>query len=1313
MRDILATNKKRKLFHIHLKSLSLQINHRRKYFFYPIIFIILLLPLIPNNFVPHLKAATMGQYIQSQSPSTSFSFTAGGDIGGNSNTSTALDLIAQSGSQFDLALGDLSYSEISPESAWCSYVQSRVGSTFPFELISGNHDDGGEVQDGLIDNFTQCLPDRLGAVGTYGKEYYFDYPAASPIARFIMISPDLTFTNGGAYSYGAGTDHYNWVSNTIDNARAAGIKWVIVGMHKVCISMGTAPCEIGNDLFNLLVSKKVDLILQAHDHSYQRSKQLALNSTTCTAIQAETYNSNCVVNDGSTGNYTEGAGPVDVIMGTIGEGLFDLDPTDGDAGYFAKWMGNNINPTNGLTKFTLSSDQLTVSANFIGSTAPNNFSDSFTITDPTATPTPTPTQLPGGGIALRATAIGNNGAGDSNLTIGLPAGTSSGDVMVAHMTVQPAGNVITAPAGWNLVIRQDSGSLISTATYVKVAGATEPASYSWTFGTAGQEASGGIASYIGVDTTTPIDASQAQYNAASSNVDNSGVTTTSANDMLVYAVGVIAAVTVNVPTGFTEKWRTSSNSETMSEMSQQLLASVGATGTIHGTLNSANTNITMLLALKPAGTTPTPTPTPTSTATATPTATATSTPTPTPTSVPTSTPTPTPVPGGGIVLRTASASNNGTGGATLTLTVPTGTSSGDVMVAHVIVQTAGNVITAPAGWNLVLRQDSSSSISTATYVKVAGASEPASYSWTFGTAGQASGGIASYIGVNTSSPIDASHAQYNASSSNVDNSGVTTTSANDMLVYAVGVVTVGAVNAPSGFTEEWRSSNAATTSELLQEPFASVGATGTIHGTLNTANSNITLLLALKPAGTTSSPPSGISLRAATANTNGSGGATLTLTVPTGTSSGDVMVAHVIVQTAGNVITAPAGWNLVLRQDSSSSISTALYVKVAGATEPTSYSWTFGTAGQASGGIASYIGVNTSSPIDASHAQYNASSSNVNNSGVTTTTTNDMLVYAVGIVVPATVNVPSGFTEKWWTGSNSATTSEMSQELFTSVGATGTIHGTLNTANSNITLLLALKPAGTTPTPTPTPTSTPTPTPTPTSTPTPTPTPTSTPTPTPTPTSTPTPLPGGGISLRAATASNNGAGAATLTLNTPVGTSSGDVLVAHVIVQTAGNAMTAPAGWSLVLRQDSSSSISTATYVKVAGSSEPASYSWNFGKAGQASGGLASYIGVDTTTPVDASHAQYNASSSNVDNSGVTTTTANDMLVYAVGIVAVAAVNVPSGFTEKWWTGSNSATTSEMSQELFATGGASGTIHGTLNTANSNITMLIALKPAG
>jgi hypothetical protein len=199
MGDLRPTPKNgRQPFHLDLKLFPSRSKFTRKYFFSFILVLMLFVPLFTlYHVVAGLKAAAPA----------SFSFTAGGDIGGNTSSAATLDLIASSGSSFLLAIGDLSYSEITPESAWCSFVKSHVGSTFPFELVSGNHEDGGENQDGLIDNFVQCLPDRLGAVGTYGKEYYFDYPASSPISRFMMISPDLTFTNGGMYSYAAGRSH--------------------------------------------------------------------------------------------------------------------------------------------------------------------------------------------------------------------------------------------------------------------------------------------------------------------------------------------------------------------------------------------------------------------------------------------------------------------------------------------------------------------------------------------------------------------------------------------------------------------------------------------------------------------------------------------------------------------------------------------------------------------------------------------------------------------------------------------------------------------------------------------------------------------------------------------------------------------------------------------------------------------------------------------------------------------------------------------------------------------------------------------------
>ncbi len=628
-------------------------------------------------------------------------------------------------------------------------------------------------------------------------------------------------------------------------------------------------------------------------------------------------------------------------------------------------------------------------------------------------------------ITLRSSASANNGSGGTTLTLNTPTGTSNGDVMVAHVVVQTAGNSIAAPSGWAIIKRLDTTTNIATATYWKVAGSSEPSSYTWTFGTSG-EASGGIASYTGVNTTNPIDVSMVQYNNGTTNVDNTGVTTTFANEMLVYAVGIVSASpTLTVPSGFTQEWKTSSTSNTTSEMSQKIASSAGSTGTIHGTLSSTYSTVTHLIALRPASATP-------------------------------------PTPPSGISLRSSSAGNNGSGSTTLVITKPTGTTTGDVMVAEVTVHTAGNSIAAPSGWNLVLRQDTGTALSTASYIKVATSSEPSSYTWTFGTSGEASGGIGSYIGVDTTTPVDARHAQYNNGVSNVDNAGVTTIAANDMLVYAVGIIIPTAFTLPSGFTDEWyAATNSQTTSEMSQKIDSSTGATGNIHGSLPTGTySSVTHLIALRPANApTPTPPAGISLRSQAANNNGGGSSSLTLNVPQGTTSGDVMVAHVAVRTAGNTITAPSGWTQIVRKDTGSALSTVAYWKVAGSSEPSSYTWSFGTSGEASGGIGSYIGVNTTTPIDVSNGQYNSATNNVDNTGVTTTAANDMLVYAVGVVQSTTVNPPSGFTEETYTASNSLTTSEMSQEIDSSTGATGTIHGTENGGEtfSNVTLLIALK----------------------------------------------------------------------------------------------------------------------------------------------------------------------------------------------------------------------------------------------------------------
>src|SRR3990167_7688640 len=161
-----------------------------KMIFLPVIVFILLVILFSGN----------GQMFQLRAQVNPFSFTAAGDWGMNSETGATLGLIPSTGAIFNLALGDLSYDSTSPETTWCNFVKSYVGEIFPFELVTGNHENEPTGDDGFIDNFAACLPDRMNSVisplGKYGREYYFDYQNL----RVIMIGADNA-DGSDAYDY--------------------------------------------------------------------------------------------------------------------------------------------------------------------------------------------------------------------------------------------------------------------------------------------------------------------------------------------------------------------------------------------------------------------------------------------------------------------------------------------------------------------------------------------------------------------------------------------------------------------------------------------------------------------------------------------------------------------------------------------------------------------------------------------------------------------------------------------------------------------------------------------------------------------------------------------------------------------------------------------------------------------------------------------------------------------------------------------------------------------------------------------------------
>jgi hypothetical protein len=297
---------------------------------------------------------------------TSVTFAAGGDFGGKDNRAGTVmtDLRARSAAAF-LLLGDVSYAEITPEAAWCDWVHSYLGTSFPLQLVVGNHEDDRRV-DGFIRDFTACMPDRLGSElgpGGYGVNYTFDLGPVTVIAT----SPGL-MVDGAKYSYASGTAELEWFLKQVRAAKREG-DWVVVGMHKNCITIGSKSCEIGQSFAQLQIDEGVDLVLQGHDHNYQRSHSLA-------ELQPDKVPKDAITDHGGDGAYARGAGTVFVIAGTVGRSLTECSPEDLEYGYFAAHHCGEASPaTKGYLLLDASEEELSV--RFIATVG--SYADAFTI----------------------------------------------------------------------------------------------------------------------------------------------------------------------------------------------------------------------------------------------------------------------------------------------------------------------------------------------------------------------------------------------------------------------------------------------------------------------------------------------------------------------------------------------------------------------------------------------------------------------------------------------------------------------------------------------------------------------------------------------------------------------------------------------------------------------------------------------------------------------------------------------------------------------------------------------------------------------
>jgi hypothetical protein len=205
-----------------------------------------------------------------------------------------------------------------------------------------------------------------------------------------------------------------------------------------------------------------------------------------------------------------------------------------------------------------------------------------------------------------AGALASNATGTP--VIAMPAGVVAGDALimqyVCDSTVTP-----TTPTGWTKMFGPVAmvGTGYSGHGYWRVAGGSEPGSYTVAHTGANAPAAGIISAYTGADATTPVDVSATTTGEAVTTTGTTpSVTTTHDNELLLrmYVQRTPGTMSITPGGGETERYDTGDATDTNCgfELATSAAAVAGATGSTSATFASnALGYIPATIALQPLG----------------------------------------------------------------------------------------------------------------------------------------------------------------------------------------------------------------------------------------------------------------------------------------------------------------------------------------------------------------------------------------------------------------------------------------------------------------------------------------------------------------------------------------------------------------------------------------------------------------------------------------------------------------------------------------------------------------------------------------
>jgi calcineurin-like phosphoesterase family protein len=243
---------------------------------------------------------------QSSAISTQFNIAAVGDWACNNDTRSTVKNIVTEKPELVLALGDLSYQR-DPD-CWFDIISPIDNIT---TIARGDHDN---------DHRMNSYKEHFNMTSEF---YSFNRERI----HFLVMSTETP--------YELNSEQYKFVTNDLENASTdSNILWIVVAYHQPAYTSptnckGCSPRVMLRDVYHPIFDMYgVDLVLQAHDHNYERSYPILYNK--------EDSGNPLIVNENKNNYNYSTSSPHGIIFATVGTGGGELNIFEGKASYMVK-----------------------------------------------------------------------------------------------------------------------------------------------------------------------------------------------------------------------------------------------------------------------------------------------------------------------------------------------------------------------------------------------------------------------------------------------------------------------------------------------------------------------------------------------------------------------------------------------------------------------------------------------------------------------------------------------------------------------------------------------------------------------------------------------------------------------------------------------------------------------------------------------------------------------------------------------------------------------------------------------------------------